>query len=125
MSIDYKKILNDIPNEDAKELLDKLYDWAKSKNYIDAVGNPVKKLTDQECLDFLDALENEVTRLDREADLKYSKVPEGRTIIPYTNGYGDVWAWKMADDITYFSDKVFIYFPQTAYLCGLACFAQG
>lgn len=56
--------------------MQELYKWAKDRNYMDAEGNPIKRMTDEECLHFMDTLEEEVTRIDRNSELKYSKVAE-------------------------------------------------
>ena len=60
MSIDYQKELVTDPKSNSKDLLKQLETWAKEKGYLAEDGTVKAKLTDQQCVKFMDDLQAEV-----------------------------------------------------------------
>lgn len=90
-----------------KELFLKLDKYAKARNY----DKPPK--TDAERIDRLQNIENYLKELDDRSGNKYSKVSEGRTIVPYSNAYGNLYAYEVADAVMDGSDS-YSYVSDTA-----------
>ena len=101
----------------AEEFINKIKELFCQKGYVtlDAEGEPhnVRPLRDEEVLVLLQEMQDYISDMDKEAGYIYSRVSEGTIIIPYTEGYGNMWSWQMADNImntvsqySYVSDTV-------------------
>ena len=101
----------------AKEFINNVKELFCQKGYVtlDEEGEPhnVRTLSDAETLQLLQEMQDYISEMDKEAGYIYSKVSEGTTIIPYTEGYGNMWSWQMAGNImdtvsqySYVSDTV-------------------
>lgn len=82
------------------ELNKEIKKWAQKNNYIDKDGNNIKKLSNEETIEMLQKLEKHLSEYDKANGYIFSKVPENRTIIPYTDQYNNLFSWRMADNIS-------------------------
>lgn len=87
-------------DENIKELNKEIIKWAQKNNYIDKDGNNIKKLSNEETIEMLQKLEKHLSEYDKANGYIFSKVPENRTIIPYTDQYNNLFSWRMADNIS-------------------------
>ena len=108
-----RKDIKQIVDKKIKKLNDEIKEWAKANKYLDDDGNNVKQLSNSETVEMLKKLEEHLSEYDKANGYIFSKVPENRTIIPYTDQYKNIFSWRMADNISERTPK-YSYVSETA-----------
>lgn len=108
--------MNITDNENRKIVLERyvksinfyIYVWMSEQGYD--TNNPKD---DNERLTRLQELEDFISELDDSKGNIYSETMSGKSIIPYSNSYGNIYSWKLADSVM-MSTEDYSYVSDTA-----------